>query len=252
MNDQSSSDGLDSQRTTPSQSASGLRLHADDLDSILADLQNLDCAGSEPTGPNSQGWQKVLQLVQQPPLCAQMPLPFDFRASMTVNTVLNTIEGGFDNLVTNYLQTTHVWLCMIHEQRYLQRLANCGGVPDAEFAIMTLSMYLASPTTDKFKDGKQDKEFLNEVYRSVKELHRYRLEQGPCFLMIISGVLIALYEIWHGQNSTTRSTLGITISAAYYLGLDLSTTYTLSSHATGTSLLEERKRVWWALIIVDR
>ena len=251
-NDQSSSDGTDSQQTTPSASSSGLQQPVEDLDAILAGLENLDCAGSDASDLQRQGWQKALQFVQQPPLCAQMPLPFDFRASMLVNTVLNSIEGGFENLVRNYLQTTHSWLCMIHEQRYLQRLASCGGVPDAEFAIMTLAMYLGSPATDKFKDGKEDKTFLDGVYRAVKELHRFRSDQGPCFLMVISGVLIALYEIWHGRNDTTRSSLGITASAAYYLGLDLSASYTSPSHAKGTSLLEERKRVWWGLIVVDR
>jgi hypothetical protein len=169
-----------------------------------------------------------------------------------VDTVLNAVEGGFDNIVTNYLKTTHSWLCMIHEERYMKRLAEHGDMPDAEFAIVTLAMYLASPAADGFRDGKEDKSFLFEVYRSVKELHRVRAAQGPCFLMVIAGVLIALFEISHGDNAATQSTLQITTSTAYTLGLDMSMTYTLSSHPRGTSLLEERKRVWWALIIIDR
>lgn len=239
---------------------SSFSLQLDNFGDTFSELQIIQEAfphplpwdSSETAAPEPPGWQRALQLSRQASIGPQLPLTFDVRVSMLVDTVLNAVEGGFDNIVSNYLKTTHSWLCMIHEERYLQRLAKSGHMPDAEFAIVTLGMYLASPAADTFRDGKEDRSFLFEVYRSVKELHRVRVAQGPCFLMVIAGVLIALFEICHGDNTATQSTLQITTSTAYTLGLDMSMTYTLSSHPKGTSLLEERKRVWWALIIIDR
>jgi len=199
-----------------------------------------------------QEWQWVLQLSKQASVGRQLAVTFDARLSILVDTVLNTVEGGFCNIVTNYLKTTHTWLCMIPEQRLLDHLAKRGTWPNAEFAIVFLAMYLASPVSVDFSDGKGDWAFLDEVYRSVKELHRMRAANGPCFSVVVSGILIALYEIWHADHTTARSTLHIASSAANALNLDSSMTYALSSHPNSTSYLEERKRVCWSLIIIDR
>ena len=199
-----------------------------------------------------QGWQRALQFSKQASLGTQLSLTFDTRLSILADTVFNEVEGGLRSIVTNYLKTTHTWLCMIHERRFLDWLVKPGTRLDAEFTIGFLAMYLASPASTDFRDGKHDKAFLDGVYHSVKELYRIRVAQGSHFLMVVSGILIALYEICHADNTAARNTLQVATAIAYTLGLDSTITYTTSSHQNGILSLEERKRVWWGLIIVDR
>jgi len=199
-----------------------------------------------------QGWQSALQFSKQASLGPQLPMTFDTRLSILADTVFNTVEGGVRNIVTNYLKTTHTWLCMIHERRFLDCLTKPGARLDAEFTIGFLAMYLVSPASTDFRDGKYDNTFLDGVYHAVKELYHIRVAQGSHFMMVISGIWIALYEIYHADNSAARVTLQIATAIAYKLGLDSSINYTISSHQNGTLSLEERRRVWWSLIVVDR
>jgi len=199
-----------------------------------------------------QGRQNALQISKQASLSPQWPLTFQTRLSILADTVFNAVEGGVGNIVTNYLKTTHTWLCMIHERRFLDHLTKPGAMLDAEFTIGFLAMYLVSPASTDFRDGKCDNTFLDGVYRSVKELYHMRAAQRSHFMMVISGIWIALYEIYHTDNAAARITLRIAATMAYKLGLDSSINYTMSSHQNGTLSLEERRRVWWSLVIVDR
>lgn len=90
------------------------------------------------------------------------------------------------------------------------------------------------------------------LYYTVKHFN-LEVESSSVFSILVlqAGVLIALYELGHAIYPAAFLTIGACARYAHALGINVSRG--LNSRKVLTLVeVEERRRVWWAIIILDR
>lgn len=92
---------------------------------------------------------------------------------------------------------------------------------------MSLAMYLVSPTTKRFGEGKRDIEFRRRLHRSAK-MFSVRLRSSRH-----ASQWSSLYELSHVHNDATQVTvLQLTLPMVYAMGLDMTLSYSLRKEAS--------------------
>lgn len=82
--------------------------------------------------------------------------------------------------------------------------------------------------------------------------HFYLEAEGSFSILVLqAGVLVALYELGHGIYPAAYVSVGTCARYAYALGITASRTVPARKVLTLVEV-EERRRVWWAIIILDR
>jgi Fungal specific transcription factor domain len=90
------------------------------------------------------------------------------------------------------------------------------------------------------------------LYYTVKHFY-LEVEGSSVFSILVlqAGVLLALYELGHAIYPAAFLTIGACARYAHALGINVSRG--LNSRRVLTLVeAEERRRVWWAIIILDR
>lgn len=77
------------------------------------------------------------------------------------------------------------------------------------------------------------------------------VEQSFSILVLQAGVLVALYELGHGIYPAAFLSIGACARYAHALGINVSRTVPTRRVLTLVEV-EERRRVWWAIVILDR
>lgn len=88
------------------------------------------------------------------------------------------------------------------------------------------------------------------LYNSTKHFYLV-VEQSFSILVLQAGVLVALYELGHGIYPAAFLSIGACARYAHVLGISVS--HTVPTRRVLTLVeVEERRRVWWAIVILDR
>lgn len=92
-------------------------------------------------------------------------------------------------------------------------------------------------------------EGLNQaLYTQVKRLLLLsQLECRPSLDLVQAWLLMASHEIGHGLDSAALLSIGTCTRLAILLGFDR-----LSGGVTGSTRMEEIRRTWWGIFIVER
>ncbi|KAK0960509.1 hypothetical protein LTS01_020868 [Friedmanniomyces endolithicus] len=136
-------------------------------------------------------------------------------------------------MIEHYFLTIHSHFPIISKIRLYQHLTNPLHEPGADLALLFLAMQLASTTLASTQPPQ------TQLYQDVKSLYAYLESQNALSLQTIQALLlIALYEIGHAIYPAAYLTTGHAARLGHALGL----------HARD----EERRRVWWAVILLDR
>lgn len=90
------------------------------------------------------------------------------------------------------------------------------------------------------------------LYHAAKHFYLEVQSSGICTIQVLqAGVLISLYEIGHALYPAAFLSIGDCARFAYTLGIR-GTGAPRLSNVTTLVQLEERRRVWWAIVILDR
>ncbi|KAH7348393.1 putative fungal-specific transcription factor [Rhexocercosporidium sp. MPI-PUGE-AT-0058] len=186
--------------------------------------------------------------------------------SIPTPAYLPPLIGEFNtwrSTAANFFDTVHRWLPIVSKARLYSHLLNPLVPRRTDVALLVLCMKLAtlfptsSPTSDRVEldeDGDRgEREWVPPVeYLAAKRLHADLVEGGGFSTQVLqSGVLIALYEYGHA------------IYPAAYLSIGACARYGISAGLDGSGMEqvkktynwveeEEQKRVWWAVLILDR
>jgi hypothetical protein len=77
------------------------------------------------------------------------------------------------------------------------------------------------------------------------------VEGAFSILVLQAGVLVALYELGHGIYPAAYLSIGACARYAHALGINVS--HTVPTRRVLTFVEgEERRRIWWAIVILDR
>jgi hypothetical protein len=147
---------------------------------------------------------------------------------------------------TTFFSSVHNYLPVVSKKLFYDRLLNPLQEPRSDVALLCLCMRLLIWSQTSHETNPQ-----NDVYLAAK---RYVVEleaSGVLTLALMQAcLLLSIYEIGHGIYPAAFMTIGA--CAAYGFALALNPTGTIYSEQFTWIEKEERRRVWWAIIILER
>ncbi|KAM0476127.1 hypothetical protein ACHAPX_006544 [Trichoderma viride] len=139
----------------------------------------------------------------------------------------------------------HQWMPFISKKRFydLYMQPSLHSRPDVALLLLALKLITTLPLP-----GLPNPRTL--LYHTVK--HFYLEVEGSFSLLVLqAGILVALYELGHGIYPATFLSIGQCARYAHALGINTSHMVPLTKVLTLLEV-EERRRVWWAIVILDR
>jgi len=177
---------------------------------------------------------------------AQLELPLP---GLTVPLYISDLLGGTDNIrqiATSFFNDIHPWMPLISKVWFYNHLINPLSPPRADAALLLLSIRLITWVPSVSKDPH------TSVYIAAKSFFRELETAGTFSIRVVqAGVLIALYELGHCIYPAAYISVGLLARYSVALGFDKDIK---RGNITGLpwDKLEERRRVWWAILILDR
>lgn len=171
----------------------------------------------------------------------QMPIPLYVRE-------LIGDDAGVRTMASNFFDTIHTYFPIVSKQRFYTILLNPLSQPRADVALLILCMKL---TTLSDEDRHDVPVARIPEYLAAKRFYAAVEAAGTCSTQVLqSGVLIALYEFGHAIYPAATFSVGACARYGVSYGMNLEE-YSANS-ALNWIEVEERKRVWWAVLILDR
>lgn len=152
-------------------------------------------------------------------------------------------------MVNHYFASVHIWLPIISTKRLHSQLASQDYIFNADFTLLLLTMQLLieDPSDSSFAS--------RSLYHAAKQYLQTVETGGLLTLKLLqASVLIATYEIGHGIYPAAFLTVGHCVRLGQALGIhDKRTPAPQVIPRPGTwTEQEEIRRVWWAVLLLDR
>jgi hypothetical protein len=151
------------------------------------------------------------------------------------------------NFASHYFNTIHVWMPIISKKRFYDHHLHPLSQPLADLALLFLCMKLITQLPPEPLRNPQ-----TLTYFTAKQFY-LEVETAGIFSIYVlqAGVLISLYELGHAIYPSAFLSIGACARYAYALGINGNATSQIGKAYTLVEL-EERRRVWWAIVILDR
>ncbi|KAG7100497.1 Transcription factor BOA15 like protein [Verticillium longisporum] len=149
--------------------------------------------------------------------------------------------------INEYFVTIHLWLPIISKSRMQNGHSLLEGGSDLAMLFLAVKLVTTVPIPSVAAAD-------HYIYLTAKRFI-LSLEHGgiPSIMVLQSMVLIAIYEYSHGIYPAAWTTIGGCARYADFLGLpDVHESSILLNSATTWVELEERRRTWWATVVLDR
>lgn len=150
-------------------------------------------------------------------------------------------------MIEDYFATVHTYFPMISKIRLYQHLANPLHEPGADIALLFLAMKLAC---SEIPEGMPPQ---IQLYQDVKSFYHYiEAQNGFSIQMMQALLLIALYEAGHSIYPAAYLSIGNAARLGHAMGLQNRRAPQMLPRCNTWTEQEERRRVWWAILILDR
>lgn len=149
-------------------------------------------------------------------------------------------------MIASYFEGIHKRLPIISPQRFQARLSSYGASSPASFTTLFLCMQLLqeSPVTDA--DSMQ-----SNLYLTAKSIISLMEGAGYNDLDAIQcRVMIAFFELGHSIYPAASVSIASCARLARAIGLDKGVAHEIQTEEK--VVLEEQRRVWWAVVNLDR
>ena len=148
---------------------------------------------------------------------------------------------------SKFFEHIHSWMPFVSKKRFyeLYLRPSFQSRPDVFLLLLSLKLITTLPPTNPRNPR-------TSLYHAVK--HFYLEVEGSSTLslpILQAGVLIALYETGHAIYPAAFLSVGGCARYAHTLGINVSRTLSTKRVLTLVEA-EERRRVWWAIVILDR
>ncbi|KAK7750339.1 hypothetical protein SLS62_007747 [Diatrype stigma] len=176
-----------------------------------------------------------------------LPVPHDVSALIGDASSIRSIAATF------YMDI-HRWLPIVSKRGFFTYLLNPLTQRRTELSLLTLCMRLccSAPSPDANGDGGSSSRL--PLYRIAKRYHHEAETAGVQSIYVLqAGILIALYELGQAIYPAAYLTVGACARYGLALGIDkLSLTPVGDMDAYSWNKVEEKRRLWWAVIMFDR
>jgi hypothetical protein len=152
-------------------------------------------------------------------------------------------------IVVYYFSTTHQWMTFISKKRFFEQHLNPLIMPRIDVSLLILAMKLVNRHPS---DGNGPRDPIQaELYIVIKRLHLEVELSGILTLEALqAGILISVYEV--GNAIYPSAYLSIGTCARYGHALGINNTTVVETKSLAWLEQEERRRTWWAIVILDR
>ncbi|KAE9366738.1 hypothetical protein N431DRAFT_384656 [Stipitochalara longipes BDJ] len=152
-------------------------------------------------------------------------------------------------VASRYFETVHPYMCFISKQRFYTYILNPLSEPRAENSLLLLCIRLITLSYPKTLDVHPAKA---PAYLAAKKFYAEVEAAGIYNLQVLqAAILIALYELGHAIYPQAYLSIGTCARFAIAFGFD-EKGLRESIIACDWIESEERKRAWWAVLILDR
>ena len=172
----------------------------------------------------------------------------DFPIPSSVSALIGDLAAR-RAVANEYFNTIHIWFPFISKKRFLLRLLNQFAQPRADVSLLILCMKLItwSPSEHGILEEPETPSYL-----TAKRLFLELEAAGTLTLQMAQAcILLTVYEMGHAIFPAAYISVGTSFRYVMALGLNGKVT----PHTTDPTMWmmqEERRRVWWTAIILDR
>ncbi|KAF2108583.1 hypothetical protein BDV96DRAFT_652834 [Lophiotrema nucula] len=160
-------------------------------------------------------------------------------------TALDAISIS-ESVLHEYFQRIHWWMPVISKLRIYGEFRKRPNV-ETKLQIAAMKVLLWHPPADGDADPR------TRTYNIVKNSVIEAVSAGALTLPLLQAqLLLAIYELGHAIYPTAYLTIGACSRYGLALGIDLSLQPESLSHVISQMELEEQRRTWWAIVILDR
>ncbi|KAB8259247.1 fungal-specific transcription factor domain-containing protein [Aspergillus pseudonomiae] len=147
-----------------------------------------------------------------------------------------------------YLNSVHTFFPIVSKLRLYQQLSNADRINEPDFGLLLIAMQLHSRPCSEVDSSEA------ELYRSAKACYVYVESSNIFSIKVLQALLlIALYEISNSIYPAAYLTVGHCARLGHGMGVHQRSDAPQMLNRVGTWVeLEERRRTWWAVIILDR
>lgn len=171
---------------------------------------------------------------------ASMPVPAHIRSLLGTKNEIRAVASKFFSHI-------HLWMPFISKRRFYDHYLQAFSLsqPDVVLLFLCLKLIVSLPPSNRRSPR-------TSLYHAAKHFH-LELEGYGVFstLVLQAGMLLALYEVGHGIYPAAFLTIGACARYAQALGINISSSTTTRKVLTLVEV-EERRRIWWAIVILDR
>lgn len=182
---------------------------------------------------------------------ARLELP---RLSLPVPADVSRLVGdasSIRDIAATFFRTIHRWYPIVSKQAFFTCLLNPLSQRQTELSLLALCMRLSCTTPSEADEENGNKTAL---YRVAKRYYREVETAGVQSIHVLqAGILIAIYEL--GQAIYPAAYLTVGACARFGLGLGINNLSLASPGGIDErswNEIEEKRRVWWAVLILDR
>jgi hypothetical protein len=156
-------------------------------------------------------------------------------------------QAELDNIKNGYFQTIHSWMPFISKIKLERAIQEHTGSLKADTALLLLCMKLVQLGPEG-----QDRHSL-EMYTAAKKFSKnLEFEEVLTLRAIQAGILLLIYELGHGVFPAAFMTISHCARQGVALGLHNKNAPQLLREPRSWVDWEERQRVWWAIVVLDR
>ncbi|KAL6233543.1 hypothetical protein BDW75DRAFT_231903 [Aspergillus navahoensis] len=144
-----------------------------------------------------------------------------------------------------FFEHIHQWMPFISKKRFYDMYLQPAFHTRPDVVLLLLALKLITTFPPAGARGPR-----TPLYYAVR---RFYTEVGGAFSILVlqAGVLVALYELGHGIYPAAYLSIGACARYAHALGINVCRTVPTRRVLTFVEV-EERRRVWWAIVILDR
>jgi hypothetical protein len=217
--------------------------------------QNNNATGVWPYDSSIETNQHNVQTVDFPTLLFLDPRVLQYgqvdipRPAILVPPIITQLVGDLDEVrstASRFYETVHTWIPFISKRRFYDHHLQPFNQSHPELALLFLCIKLVTDPPPESPQSPQTR-----AYYAAKHFH-VELENSGIFSVQIlqAGILLSIYELGHAIYPAAFLSIGACARSAYALGINSNSI--LTRKALTLVEVEERRRIWWAIVVLDR
>lgn len=167
-----------------------------------------------------------------------------------VSPHVRALVADYEAIAREYFEKVHWWLPIVSRQRFSHSMLDHGAETNRELILLMVAMKAVV-----WRPIQDSDDPLTDAYVTAKHAIAEATMAGALSLPLLQAqILLAVYELGHALYPVAFLSVGA--CAQYGIAADIPDSLDPKFHSNNISIspleVEERRRAWWAVLILDR